>query len=174
MLSRGVGVHHSGLSDEVKTLMEWLARKDELRVLCATTTIAQGINFPVSSVFLASNKYPFGKEMSPREFWNLAGRAGRIGQDSVGVVGLAEGNNPIEIEKYVSRATGIRTRLVKPLDELEQVAELNDLYGVLQEEQWSDFRCYIAHLWNEKTLTPVLSDTEQTDYLRANRKRKRP
>ena len=54
MLSHGVGVHHSGLSDEVRALMEWLAEEGKLRVLCATTTIAQGINFPVSSVFLAS------------------------------------------------------------------------------------------------------------------------
>ena len=54
MLSRGVGVHHAGLSDEVRTLIEWLAEESRLRVLCATTTIAQGINFPVASVFLSS------------------------------------------------------------------------------------------------------------------------
>ena len=163
MLSRGVGVHHSGLSDEVKALMEWLAEAGELRVLCATTTIAQGINFPVSSVFLASNKYPYGKGMSPREFWNLAGRAGRIGHDSVGVVGLAEGDKPKEIKEYVSRATGeLVSRLVDMLSKLERSGKLNDLYGVLWKDEWNDFRCYVAHLWNEKkNLDAVLSDTEQ-------------
>src|SRR6185503_14776269 len=60
MLSRGVGVHHAGLSDEIRALIEWLAEEDKLRVLCATTTIAQGINFPVSSVFLASRFVPQG------------------------------------------------------------------------------------------------------------------
>lgn len=163
MLSCGVGVHHSGLSDEVRALMEWLAEEGKLRVLCATTTIAQGINFPVSSVFLASNKYPYGKEMSPREFWNLAGRAGRMNHDSVGVVGLAAGNEPQKIIEYVSRATGeLASRLVKMLDELEQAGKLNDLEVVFQNEQWEDFRCYVAHLWNEKrNLDTVLSDTEQ-------------
>ena len=63
MLSYGIGVHHAGLSDEVRALMEWLAEEGELKSLCATTTIAQGINFPVSSVFLTSNKYPYGKAM---------------------------------------------------------------------------------------------------------------
>ena len=94
MLARGVGVHHTGLSDEVRALIEWLAEEGKLRVLCATTTIAQGINFPVSSVFLASRFFQgeLPKEMAPRDFWNLAGRAGRMQHDSVGVVGLAVGN----------------------------------------------------------------------------------
>jgi len=162
LLSHGVGVHHSGLSDEVRALIEWLTEKGELRVLCATTTIAQGINFPVSSVFLSSNKYPYGKEMSPREFWNLAGRAGRMNHDSVGVVGIAAGNEPQEIIDYVSRATGeLVSRLVNMLNELDE-ERLNDLESVIQEEQWEDFRCYVAHLWNEKkNLDAVLADTEQ-------------
>lgn len=162
MLSHGVGVHHAGLSDEVRTLIEWLAEEGNLKVLCATTTIAQGINFPVSSVFLASTKYPYGKKMSPREFWNLAGRAGRMNHDSVGVVGIAAGNEPEKIMEYVSQATGeLTSRLVNLLNELDE-GRLNDLESVIQEEQWGDFRCYVAHLWNEKkNLDAVLADTEQ-------------
>jgi len=162
MLGRGVGVHHSGLSDEVRTLMEWLAEEGALRVLCATTTIAQGINFPVSSVFLATHKYPYGQEMAPREFWNLAGRAGRIGQDSIGVIGLAKGQNLEEIQQFVARVTGnLVSRLVSLLDEVDQVGQLQNLRRVIAEEQWRDFRCYVAHLWSEKqNLDEVLTDTE--------------
>jgi len=163
MLTRGVGVHHAGLSDEARALIEWLAEESKLRVLCATTTIAQGINFPVSSVFMQSRKHPYGKEMTFREFWNLAGRAGRIDHDSVGVVGLAKGSEPNEIIQYVSEKTGeLVSRLVKMLDELDKIGRLNDLTSVIQEEQWEDFRCYVAHLWNEKRdLDAVLSNTEQ-------------
>ena len=90
--------------------------------MCATTTIAQGINFPVASVFLSSYKYPYGKEMTPREFWNLAGRAGRINHDSIGVVGLAAGNEQGKIVEYVSRAAGeLVSRLVNMLDELDSI-----------------------------------------------------
>jgi superfamily II RNA helicase len=74
-------------------------------MLCATTTLAQGINFPVSSVFLATHLFPYGVPMTPREFWNLAGRAGRFNQDSVGVVGIAEANRGAEIARFVSDAT---------------------------------------------------------------------
>lgn len=172
MLSHGVGVHHAGLSDEVRALMEWLAEEGKLRVLCASTTIAQGINFPVSSVFLASNKYPYGKEMSPREFWNLAGRAGRMNHDSVGVVGIAAGTEPQKIIEYVCRATGeLVSQLVALIDNFDESKkdleklfkkQLTDLEFVINSEQWEDFRCYVAHLLNEKkNLDAVLSDTEQ-------------
>jgi len=163
MLGSGVGVHHAGLSDETRSLIEWLAEIGKLRVLCATTTIAHGINFPVASAFLSTRFHPYGKEMSPRAFWNLVGRAGRVNQESVGIVGLAAGNDPQSNKEFISRATGqLISRLVDLLDEVERQGKLNQLSLVIQEEQWADFRCYIAHLWNEKrNLDAVLAETEQ-------------
>ena len=166
MLEKGVGVHHAGLSDDVRALMEWLAETGSLRMLCATSTIAQGINFPVSSVFLSSRHVPQGKksvEMAPREFWNLVGRAGRIGHDSVGVVGLAEGADRNALIEFVSRNTGaLVSRLVVLLDKLAAEGSLAQLSDVLWKDQWEDFRCYIAHLWAEKkNLDAVLADSEQ-------------
>ncbi|MVF24615.1 DEAD/DEAH box helicase [Methylocaldum sp. BRCS4] len=166
MLDHGVGVHHAGLSDDVRALMEWLAETGCLRMLCATSTIAQGINFPVSSVFLASRFVPQGThsvEMSPREFWNLVGRAGRIGHDSVGVVGLAEGKDRDALIAFISKNTGaLASRLVTLLDELAEQGSLSNLSEVLWQDQWEDFRCYIAHLWAEKkNLDAVLADSEQ-------------
>jgi len=162
-LQKGVGVHHSGLSDDVRALMEWLAETGNLKVLCATTTIAQGINFPVSSVFLQSYKYPYGKKMSSREFWNLAGRAGRIGHDSVGVVGLAESSNRESVIDFVNRETGaLVSRIVSQLNELEDLGKITELSRLLWQDQWEDFRCYVAHLWAEKKkLDAVLQGSEQ-------------
>jgi len=168
MLGHGVAVHHSGLSDEARSLIEWLAEEQQLRVLCSTNTIAQGMNFPVSSVFLSSLNYWDTKkrksiQMPVRDFWNLAGRAGRMNHDSIGVVGLAAGNEPDKIVEYVSRATGeLVSRLVNMLGELDNAGRLNELETVIQDEQWEDFRCYVAHLWSEKkNLDAVLADTEQ-------------
>lgn len=166
MLDHGVGVHHAGLSDEIRTLMEWLAESGHLRILCSTSTITQGINFPVSSIFLASRFVPQGRqsvEMSPREFWNLAGRAGRIGHDSVGVIGLAEGQDRNETINFVCRNTGtLASRLVTLLKDLDKNGQLNNLSAVLWKDQWEDFRCYIAHLWaQKKNLDAVLAESEQ-------------
>jgi replicative superfamily II helicase len=163
MLSKGVVVHHSGLPAEALALIEWLTEAGHVKVMCATTTIAQGLNFPVSSVFLATRKHPYGVEMSHRAFWNLAGRAGRIGHDSVGVVGIAAGNNANEIRQYVSDATeSLVSRLVKMLNEMQEAGELHNLSSVIEQDQWTDFRSYIAHLWNEKrNLDAVIGEAEQ-------------
>jgi len=166
MLEKGIGVHHAGLSDDVRALMEWLAETGSLRMLCATSTIAQGINFPVSSVFLASRYVPQGRssaEIGTREFWNLAGRAGRLGHENIGVVGLSGGTNRDAMLEFVSRNTGaIVSRLVVLLDDLAAQGSLAQLSEALSKDQWEDFRCYIAHLWAEKKyLDAVLADSEQ-------------
>jgi hypothetical protein len=163
MLEHGVAVHHAGLSDEARSLIEWLAEEGVLQVICATTTIAQGINFPVSSIFLSSTSWPYGKKLPSRAFWNLAGRAGRVGHDSVGVIGLAAGEDPTALKKYMSQAAGeLVSRIVKMLDELDALGQLGNLTAVIQQQQWSDFRNYVAHLWNEKKkLDSVIAETEQ-------------
>lgn len=164
MLGKGVGVHHAGLPSEVLSLIEWLTESGHIKVLCATTTIAQGLNFPVSSVFLATTKYPYGIPMSSRAFWNLAGRAGRIGQDSVGVVGIAAGNDPNRVRKFVSSATGeLISRMESLLNDLQNIGELQNLDTLIMQDQWTDFRSYIAHLWNEKkSLDAVINEAELT------------
>lgn len=166
MLRFRIGVHHANLSEETRALMEWLAEAGHLRVLCATSTITQGINFPVGSVFLSScyvgGRKSKGRVLTPREFWNLAGRAGRVGHDSVGVVGIAAGDNPKVPTELVRQATGaLVSRIVQLLKDLENNGRLADLGTVILSEEWEDFRCYIAHLLHEKkNLDDVIGDME--------------
>lgn len=167
MLNKGIGVHNAQLSDEIKALMEWLAEKGKLKILCATTTIAQGINFPVASIFLQSIEYPYGVKMSFREFWNLAGRAGRIGQENIGVIGIAcdSKNKKRQLTKYVAASIGDLTSqlfdILKKLD-TDDDTSLDDLESMWKLDQLQDFRCYIAHLLNEKRdLQATLNDMDQ-------------
>jgi len=101
--------------------------------------------------------------MKPREFWNLAGRAGRIGHSSVGVVGIACENDEAKIAAFVSEKTGeLISRLVSMINDLYDAGKLFDLKSAIYKEEWTDFRCYIAHMCNEKeSLDEVISDTEQ-------------
>lgn len=164
MLARGVGVHHAGLSDEVRSLVEWLTEEGDIKVLCATTTLAQGINFPASSVFMATTKYPYGIAVKKREFWNLAGRAGRMNQESVGVVGIADANRSNEIRQYVRDAVGeLVSQLVTIVAELDQASDGEALLGVIRQEQWEDFRCYVNHLVHEiGNLDRVIASVEDS------------
>ena len=166
MLRHGVGVHHSGLSDETRTLIEWLAEIGVLRILCATSGIAQGLNFPVSSVFLSSPQLPVrgSRLMSSRAFWNLKLQSRSVSEphSTVGVVGIAVGDKAQEMREYISQATGdLVSRLVTMLQELQDRGGLSQLTSVLQQDQWTDFRIFVAHLLNEeKNLDAVIAETE--------------
>lgn len=150
-LSKGIGIHHAGLPDEVRYLMEWLMEENKLRVLVATTTIAQGINFPVSAVLMASYSYPFG-EMPVRDFWNIVGRAGRIDQKSIGIVGIAvkNENDKRKVMDYVRKQTeDLISILVKMVDELENLGQELGMELIIRYPEWSAFLQYISHLYKQ-------------------------
>lgn len=86
LLSKGVTVHHAGLSDETKILIEHLIRQRDIRYVCATTTIAEGVNFPVSSVYFDTYTRGKNKTLSANDFWNISGRAGRTLVDDFGKI----------------------------------------------------------------------------------------
>src|SRR5690606_3453934 len=150
LLRKKVAVHHSGLPDEVRSLIEWLAEEGQLRVLCATTTIAQGINFPVSSVFLQRVEHPSQRgpiPMTAREFWRLAGGVGRVGHDSVGVVRIVNDDDPERTRKlkaFVAEQThALASRLVNLIEKIVDRSPEAQLMAVIRDEAWTDFRSFI-------------------------------
>lgn len=149
LMSYGVGVHHAGLSDDVRSLMEWLFEANELKFLVATTTVAQGVNFPVSGVVMASHQYPYGEDMPPEDFWNIAGRAGRVTQDSLGVVALVANNKEKagELKDFINRQSGeLNSALVQLALEAKDL--MSDLGGIVYKDPgWSSFLQYLAHTY---------------------------
>lgn len=92
LLGTGVGVHHAGMLPRYRLLVEKLAQDGLLPVICGTDTLGVGINVPIHTVILmALTKFDGNKtrRLKSREFHQIAGRAGRAGFDSEGVV-LAE------------------------------------------------------------------------------------
>lgn len=154
LLAYGIGVHHAGLSDEVRMLMEWLFEKEELKFLVATTTIAQGVNFPVTGVVMASHQYPEKNrtvDMPPEDFWNIAGRAGRIGQGHLGVVALvADSDAKAEtLRNFINQQSGDLNSAL-----LQLVAEAGDSLSdlgriVYQKPEWSSFLQYLTHTYRQ-------------------------
>jgi len=86
VLGKGVATHHSGMSDETKLLVEYLIRQKHIRFVCATTTIAEGVNFPVSTVFFDDYRRGQYAKLDANDFWNIAGRAGRTLVDNYGKI----------------------------------------------------------------------------------------
>ncbi|MDX2186354.1 MAG: DUF3516 domain-containing protein [Opitutaceae bacterium] len=88
-LRHGIGVHHAGLLPKYRILVEQLAQKGLLKVICGTDTLGVGINVPIRTVvFTQLWKYDGQKPgiLSVRDFRQIAGRAGRKGFDDVGYV----------------------------------------------------------------------------------------
>ncbi len=89
LLIQGIGYHHAGLSPALKELVENLYEARLIFVLFCTETFAVGINFPAAStVFDATRKWDGRnhRQLLNREFFQMAGRAGRRGYDEVGRV----------------------------------------------------------------------------------------
>jgi DEAD/DEAH box helicase len=154
LLEYGVGVHHSGLSDEAKGLMEWLFESELISVLVSTTTIAQGVNFPVSGVVMAAHQYPGPppKDIPPEDFWNLAGRAGRVDHGSVGIVALAatDDQKAAKLRNFVGQqVTSLNSTLIAMVqDALHQWGQL-ELHLLYKMPEWSAFLQYLAHTYRQ-------------------------
>jgi superfamily II RNA helicase len=88
-LRHGIGVHHAGLLPKYRILVESLAQKGLLKLICGTDTLGVGINVPIRTVlFTQLFKYDGEKSsvLSVRDFRQVAGRAGRKGFDDLGYV----------------------------------------------------------------------------------------
>lgn len=148
-LNRRIAVHSSALPDEIRFLIEDLMSNEKLQALVATTTIAQGINFPVSSVIMGAYNYPWSGAMPVRDFWNLAGRVGRAGQDSMGWVGIAVRNeNDLQsVSAYITSASGmLLSQLVNAIDNALRHADFNFDRWLYVDERWSAILQYVSHL----------------------------
>jgi len=160
LLAHGIGVHHSGLSDDTRGLMEWLFENGEMNYLVATTTIAQGVNFPVSGVVMASHQYPYGNDMPPADFWNIAGRAGRINQGSLGVVALAAADDEKarKLKMFVHKQTGeLNSSLIRLVaDAGSLVDDLDNI--VFHKPEWSSFVQYLAHTYRQMGQPQAFTD----------------
>ncbi|MDI1482462.1 DUF3516 domain-containing protein [Polyangium sp. y55x31] len=85
----GIGIHHAGLLPKYRLLVEKLAQKGLLKVICGTDTLGVGVNIPIRTVlFTKLCKYDGEKTaiLSVRDFQQIAGRAGRKGFDDRGTV----------------------------------------------------------------------------------------
>ncbi|GAA3635951.1 DEAD/DEAH box helicase [Microbacterium awajiense] len=89
LVRAGIGVHHAGMLPRYRRLVETLAQRGLLKVICGTDTLGVGINVPIRTVMITALSKFDGtrmRQLSAREFHQVAGRAGRAGFDTHGNV----------------------------------------------------------------------------------------
>ena len=151
---KGIGVHHAGLPDDVRELMEWLMESGSLKVLVSTTTVVQGMNFPINNILISSYKRRMSGPMPPMEFWNIVGRAGRLDQRSLGMVGVAvhgaNSDDAIEAKKYVLESTGELVSVLKNMiEDATRLGKRLNLSSHANEPKWSSFLQYLSHMYSQ-------------------------
>ena len=100
LLEKGIAYHNQDLSWEERNLVETYLKKGEIKIVCATNTLAMGINLPFKNVILALDKMHNDNEdylsnyrtsLSFADIENMGGRAGNI----LNVIGKSKGRNSI-------------------------------------------------------------------------------
>ncbi len=84
----GIFCHHGKLSTEVRTLLEKMMREEKPKVIVSTSTLGQGVNIGISTVIFADVfiNHQTENKIDSKDFWNIAGRAGRAFVDIEGKI----------------------------------------------------------------------------------------
>jgi ATP-dependent RNA helicase HelY len=109
-LERGVAAHHAGMLPAFKEVVEELFQKKLVKAVFATETLALGINMPARTVVLEKLEKFNGEArvpITPGEYTQLTGRAGRRGIDTEGhsVIQWTDGLDPQAVASLASRRT---------------------------------------------------------------------
>lgn len=127
-LRSGVAVHHGRVPDAVRQAIERDFRERRFQVIVATSTLAQGVNLPIKTVIIHSAHRRIGEAnvpLSAREYWNIAGRAGRAGEETEGlIVHICNTENDTRLVRYyASRKSSLERVESALLDDLLRLAQ---------------------------------------------------
>ncbi len=177
---RGAAFHHAGLHHVQRKAVEDAFRKDLIKVICATPTLAAGVNLPSRRTIIRDyRRYvePYGMQLIPvLEFHQMAGRAGRPQYDKYGeAVVIAHGKGEVEalFEKFIraeperissklATEPAIRTHVLASI----AAGYVNDAGGLLEFMG----RTFFAHQYGmtdvERVVQRVLDFLEREEMIR--------
>ena len=115
-LRHGIGLHHAGLLPKYRVLVEQLAQRGLLKVICGTDTLGVGINVPIRTVLFSKLCKFDGQKtgiLSARDFHQIGGRAGRKGFDNLGWVVAQAPEHVIENLKLAEKSARDGKKVVK-------------------------------------------------------------
>ncbi|WP_210367959.1 DEAD/DEAH box helicase [Bacillus sp. REN3] len=150
-IERGCAYHHSSLPLIIREEIEEAVANRLITVISATTTLAQGMNFPISTVVFQSMHVPegtFSRSMTSAEFWNIAGRAGRALNDKEGHI-LAIHEKESDEKQFTNYLSNKNNEVLSSLlDTLDLYNEDDDFnFGLLRKSAgFTNLLQYIYHI----------------------------
>lgn len=157
-LNRGIGYHFGNLPQIIRNKVEGLFKEREINYVFCTSTLLEGVNLPAKNVFILNNKN--GRNtFQPIDFWNLAGRAGRLKHELSGnIICLKETDKDwkkhevlLEGEAEIKLNPSVENYIDKKLKKIEQILNENsDIKG--ETETMKEILEYIANIISIDTL----------------------
>jgi len=90
LIPYGVAFHHGRLPRDIRAEIEYAFRRGWIRIIASTTTLAEGVNFPITTFVLANHRIRIDRDtewaLEKKDFRNMIGRAGRALHDTEGQV----------------------------------------------------------------------------------------
>lgn len=150
-LNYGIAYHHSQLSSLIKEEVEKLIARGVIKLVFATPTLAQGMNFPFTTVIFDTTRLGSDpNNMPPATFWNIAGRAGRAFMDSEGHIIIGYSNSAkATIEKTKEYIKGDIKQIISSLSGFfrNYNGEVNFNYELVKNNPAiSNFLQYLNHI----------------------------
>jgi helicase len=89
-IKHGIAFHHADLPRDVRNEIEYAYQSGWIQIICSTTTLAEGVNFPIKTLLLSHYGTPsengIQNPLSKSDFKNIVGRAGRALYETEGQV----------------------------------------------------------------------------------------
>ncbi|QQS27506.1 MAG: DEAD/DEAH box helicase [Sphingobacteriales bacterium] len=156
-LNRGIAYHFGNLPQIIRAKIEALFKDREINYVFCTSTLLEGVNMPAKNVFILNNKNG-RNDFQPIDFWNLAGRAGRLKNELSGnIICLKESDKTwkthealLENKDDIALNPSVENYIDKKLKKIEQV--LNENPNIKESDTMKDILRYIANIISIDTL----------------------
>ena len=172
-LRRGVAYHHAALPTDIQAEIEDAVRQGTIDIICATSTLTEGINLPVRTVIISERGYYDGTEfhtiINSAGLMNAAGRAGRAGRETEGWVvinserrapsprqALRELDQPLEIHSRLSVESAL-----KQLGEYEAI--VHQTAALFLQNVPPTVDGFLAYCWYLADIADVLNPDDRRD-----------
>lgn len=156
LIQKGVAYHFGNMPQLIRNLIEDLYRHGHLNYIFCTSTLLEGVNMPTQNLFILDDKKA-KKVLKPIDFWNLAGRAGRLAKELQGNVFCVKHENSswkkatFFKEKDIQLVPTVYDVINNNLKKIEGLLQEQEIEGTKKEKEIIE---YIANIICIDTLEP--------------------
>jgi replicative superfamily II helicase len=132
-VEKGIGFHYANIPTKLRQEIESAFSGGQLSYLICTSTLLQGVNLPAKNIFMLKPTRGQGQQLESPDFWNLAGRAGRLRREFQGNIFLVDyrdwGSQPLRGPKETDIAPAIEKSISGRPEELLNIIQGKGIRG---------------------------------------------